>query len=198
MEAYCIAKDWQLAGVETDKGYSAKDMNRPGAQVVLDAVNAGDIDAIVVYKLDRLTRSITDLNDIILLLNAKNVASVSIEENIDATTATGRFMLNVLISISQWEREVIGERTKEAINSLKDNQKVYNGPVYGFDAPENVLYPNEAEQDAIKYMHDLRECGKSYRAIAAELNAAGLSTKKGGKWQLTTVRNVLMRTLETA
>ena len=148
--AYSVAKGWDLVGVETDRGFSAKDTNRPGIQGVLSAVRNRQVEAVIVYKLDRLTRSVVDLNNIIILLDKKGVALVSLEESIDATTATGRLMLNVLVSVSQWEREVIGERTKEAMSYLKENQRVYNGPVYGFDARDGLLYPNAEEQAVIE------------------------------------------------
>jgi site-specific DNA recombinase len=68
---------------------------------------------------------------------------VSIEETLDATTATGRLMMNLLALISQWEREVIGERTKEAMHYLKEQRKVYSRPVYGYDSRRGKLYVNE-------------------------------------------------------
>jgi DNA invertase Pin-like site-specific DNA recombinase len=87
-----------------------------------------------------------DLNNILILLDKKGVGLVSMKESIDATTATGHLMLNVLVSVGQWECEAIGERTKEAMRYLKDNQRVYNGPVYGFDARDGLPYPSVEEQ----------------------------------------------------
>jgi site-specific DNA recombinase len=112
IEAYCVAKAWELAGVEADAGISAKDMKRPGLQTVLEAVRSGSVDAIVVYKLDRLTRSVLDLNRIVELLDKHDVALVSMQESLDATTAMGRAMLNMVAVFSQLERETIGERTR--------------------------------------------------------------------------------------
>lgn len=91
-----------------------------------------------------------DLNNILILLDKKGVGLVSMNESIDATTATGHLMLNALVSVSHWEREAIGERTKEAMSYLKDNQRVSNGPVYGFDARDGLLYPNVEEQAVIE------------------------------------------------
>lgn len=131
IEAYCVAKDWDLLGVEVDPGISAKDMKRPGLQAVLEAVRSGQVTAIVIYKLDRLTRSVLDLNRIVELLDKHDVALVSMQESLDATTPTGRLMLNLLASVSQWEREIIGERTKDAMRYLKEQGRVYSRPVKG-------------------------------------------------------------------
>ena len=95
-------------------------------------------------------RSVVDLNNILILLDKKGVGLVSMKESIGATTATGHLMLNVLVSVSQWEREAICERTKEAMSYLKDNQMVYNGPVYGFDSRDGLFYPNVEEQAVIE------------------------------------------------
>jgi site-specific DNA recombinase len=96
IKAYCTAKGWELVGIEADRGLSAKDCNRPGLQAALEAVKHKQVEALVVYKLDWLTRSIADLLELMNLLNKKDVALVSMEESLDATTATGRLMMNML------------------------------------------------------------------------------------------------------
>src|SRR5665647_3304744 len=126
IEAYCIAKDWELKGVEIDAGLSAKDMKRPGLQSILESVKRREVEAIVIYKLDRLTRSVADLLQLMTLFNKYNVSLVSMEESLDATTATGRLMINLLAMLSQWERELIGERTTSAMRYLKEQRKVYS------------------------------------------------------------------------
>jgi site-specific DNA recombinase len=100
IEAYCVAKAWNLVGVEADPGMSAKDIRRPGLQAILEAVRSGKVAAIVVYKLDRLTRSVLDLNRIVEFLDKHSVALVSMQESLDATTPTGRLMLNSLLVLA--------------------------------------------------------------------------------------------------
>jgi site-specific DNA recombinase len=90
IEAYCYAKGWGLLGVEADPGMSAKDMKRPRLQAVLEAVRSRRVAAIVVYKLDWLTRSVLDLNRIVELLDKHDVALVSMQESLDASTRNGR------------------------------------------------------------------------------------------------------------
>ena len=94
-----------------DQGASAKSLHRPGLARLLALVKAGAVQVVVVSKLDRLTRSVGDLDKLMKLFERKGVALVSLQESLDATTATGRLMMNLLASVSQWEREVIGERT---------------------------------------------------------------------------------------
>ncbi len=102
-------------------------------------------------------------------------------------------MMNLLASVSQWEREIIGQRTREAMHYLKERRKVYSRPVFGYDNKHGTLRANEQEQDVIEQAQAWREGGLSYRDIAALLNERGTPTKRGGTWQPTTVRNVLMR-----
>jgi site-specific DNA recombinase len=124
IEAYCLVKDWQLSEVITDAGQSAESLNRPGMQRLIEMVEAGQVNTVIVYKLDRLTRSVADLDRLVgKVFEKKNVALVSLQESLDATTATGRLMMNLLASVSQWEREVIGERTKDALQELKAQGK---------------------------------------------------------------------------
>src|SRR5687767_10446408 len=119
IEAYAVVKDWSVAEVIRDEGASAKSLQRPGLARLLALVKAGGVGAVVVAKLDRLTRSVSDLDKLMKLLAHKHVALVSLQERLDATTATGRLMMNLLASVSQWEREVIGERTRDAMQHLK-------------------------------------------------------------------------------
>jgi DNA invertase Pin-like site-specific DNA recombinase len=119
IQAYAVVKDWTVLEMIQDQGASAKSLHRPGLAQLLARVQAGQVQAVVVYKLDRLTRSVADLDKLMKLFERKGVALVSLQESLDATTATGRLMMNLLASVSQWEREVIGERTRDAMQHLK-------------------------------------------------------------------------------
>lgn len=100
-----------------DGGESAKSLNRPGMQKLLDMINRGMIDTVIIYKLDRLTRSVKDLGELLELFERKNVSLVSVEESLVTSSAAGRLVINIMISVSQWEREVIGERTSFCFGS---------------------------------------------------------------------------------
>jgi site-specific DNA recombinase len=180
LQAYCLVKDWALAEVVQDEGYSAKSLERPGMQRLLAMVEAGQVQVVVVTKLDRLTRSVADLDRLLKLFDKKGMALVSLQESLDATTATGRLMMNLLASVSQWEREVIGERTKDAMQHLRRTGQVYSRPCL----TDGVV---------ISRMRELRAGGMAYRGIAAQLAAEGYQTARGGLWDESTVRKFLMR-----
>jgi site-specific DNA recombinase len=174
IEAYCTVKDWQLDEVIPDAGHSAKSLNRPGMARLIAMVDAGQVATVIVYKLDRLTRSVSDLDRLVKLFERKGVALVSLQESLDATTATGRLMMNLLASVSQWEREVIGERTRDALQELKSQGKRLGRSGYG---------DQKSEYSA----------GRSYHELAAELNSQGVPTARGGTWAAATVRNLVLR-----
>jgi DNA invertase Pin-like site-specific DNA recombinase len=197
IKAYCTVKSWELEGIYRDEGISGKSLDRPGIQEVLRLIEKKEVEALIVYKIDRLTRSVKDLNFLIELFEKKNFSLVSLQESLDATTATGRLMMNLLASVSQWEREVIGERTKMAMNFLRQNKKVYSRPVYGFDIAEGQLVENHEEQEIIRLMMRNREEGFTYEEIASYLERKGIKTKRGGIWKANTVRKILNREVIT-
>lgn len=180
ISAYGVVKDWPLLDIIADEGQSAKSLARPGLQRLLSLVEAGHIDVVIIYKLDRLTRSVADLDRLMKLFERKGVALVSLQESLDATTATGRLMMNLLASVSQWEREVIGERTKDAMAQLKHEGQRYCHAVF-----------DDAAVLALMQRH--RAAGLSYHAIAHELNAAGIPSTLGGQWLANAVRRILLR-----
>jgi site-specific DNA recombinase len=148
--------------------------------VLLTLVTSRQVEAVLVYKLDRLTRSVSDLDKLVRLFDKAGVALVSLQESLDATTATGRLMMNLLASVSQWEREVIGERTRDALEHLKAQGKRYCHTVY--DNPE-----------VIALMYQLRAAGYSYEAIAQHLNDTGIPTAFGKPWQAMVVWGIVQR-----
>jgi site-specific DNA recombinase len=182
IDAYATVKDWTLREIIRDEGVSAKSLKRPGLEQLLALVDAGQVEAVIVYKLDRLTRSVVDLDKLMKLFDRRGVALVSLQESLDATTATGRLMMNLLASVSQWEREVIGERTSDAMQHLKAQGQVFSCPVFH-------------DPVTLTWMQTERAAGHSYEAIAARLNAAGTPTTRGGRWQGNTVRRILLRSM---
>ena len=105
---------------------------------------------------------------------------MSVADSIDTRSAAGRLVLNVLASVSQWEREIIVERTTDAMQHLKASAKVYSRPLMGFDAVGGNLVANDAEQALIARMKAMREDGMSFARIADQLNAESAPTKRGG------------------
>jgi site-specific DNA recombinase len=181
IHAYAIVKDWTLMELIRDAGHSAKSLKRPGMARLLTLVEAGQVDVVMVYKLDRLTRSVVDLGKLMDLFKRKRVDLVSLQESLDATTATGELMMNLLASVSQWERKVIGERTRDALHHLKAQGKRYCHTVY-------------EDAEGIALMHRLRAEGCSYERIAQHLHEAGIPTAMGGAWQAMVVWGIIQRT----
>lgn len=195
IRSYCEALDIELLDVVADAGFSAKSMNRPAMQDIIKMIERKEVDAVVILKLDRLTRSVKDLGFITELINKTGVALVSVQDSINTSTAAGRLVLNVLGSVAQWERESNGERVKAAMSVKKSaGQRVGDVP-YGFDLADDgaTLVENPNEQKALELIRELRAKGLSFRKIASELESRGIETKKGrSTWQPKTISNLCM------
>ena len=194
IEAFCRAKDWDLVEVISDPGFSGKDLKRPGIQRVIELSKKRKIDVVVVVKLDRLTRQVADLGFLTRDIFEKyEIALASVVESIDATTAAGMLMLNVLGAVAQWERDIISERTKDAMAFQKKNRKLIGAVPYGYDLAEDgkTLLENPVEQTVLTGMKKMRNQGLSFNKIAIDLNEKEIPSKKGGKWYPKTVRAII-------
>ena len=198
VEAYAKLYDLDLVAVVEDAGESAKTLNRPGLQHALQMIRSGEADALLIVKLDRLTRNVGDWQKLIEGFFGERAGKTlcSVGDSIDTRTAAGRLVLNVLLSVAQWEREAIGERTKDALQHKIRSGERCGDLRYGYDLADDgkTLVPNAVEQETLGLIRELRAAGESLRDIAAELNRRGILTKKGNsKWQHTTVQSVLKR-----
>ena len=173
---------------------SAKTLARPALAVILDEIRGGaDVGALVVAKLDRLTRSVRDLEALIELLEAKGVRLISASESIDTGSAAGRMVLRMLGTIAQWEREIIAERTSEALAARRAAGRRAGNVPFGFSADDDGrLVGNDNERALVAEARDRKSQGQSLRAIAAALNAAGHRTRAGGEWSHVGVRTSLL------
>ena len=181
LRAYAALYDIEIIDVIVDAGLSASTLDRPGLQRALASLAAGSADALLIVKLDRLTRSVRDLGQLIEDHFAPHGAALlSVSEAIDTRSAAGRLVLNVLASVAQWEREAIGERTSAAMAHMKA-QGVYTGGEvpYGFTVDEGRLVKAEHEQEVLRQARALRAAGLSLRAVAAELDRLGFSSRSG-------------------
>ena len=166
IRAYCTAKGWRLVRIYRDEGFSGKDLNRPGLQSLIQDLRNNGIEAVVVAKLDRLTRSVRDLGYLIDDL-FDGVALASVEESLDTTTAGGRFVLNILGAVAQWERETIAERTRNTLRFKRERGEWVGRIPYGFKiGPDGRLVEDPEEIKNIQQMKRLRRRGRSYREIA--------------------------------
>jgi DNA invertase Pin-like site-specific DNA recombinase len=138
-----------------DGGFSGGSMNRPGLQKLLRDIDAGRIDVVVVYKVDRLTRSLLDFAHIVQRLEDKGVSFVSVTQSFNTTSSMGRLTLNVLLSFAQFEREVTGERIRDKIAASKKKGIWMGGPVpLGYDLRERRLYINEQEAKTVRWLFE--------------------------------------------
>jgi len=185
IRAMAEVQDAELVEMLVDAGESAKSLQRPGMCQLLELVASKSVDSVIVLKLDRLTRSVRDLADLLDTFDRKGVSLVSVNESLDTGTAAGRLVLNVMASVAQWEREVIAERTREALASKKARGHRIGNIPFGWEiGPDGVrLVENPQEQRVISIIAELRAEGHSLRAIAAELNRQGYRTRSGSTWR---------------
>lgn len=197
LHAYADLYDLDLVAIIED-GQSAKTLNREGVQRALGMLKAGEANGLLIAKLDRLSRSVADFQRLIDDYFSEKAGKqlLSVADSIDTRTAAGRLVLNVLLSVAQWEREAIAERTRDALQYKIRNSERCGRIRFGYDLAEDEIHlvPNAEEQDAIRQMRQLRANGESYRAIAAELERRGICTKEGkAAWTHTAVSRILQR-----
>lgn len=203
LEAYAAALDLELVAVREDAGVSASTLARPGLRAALDDLTAGRADALLVAKLDRLTRSVRDLGTLLEEYFSKRYGLLSIADAVDTRTAGGRLVLHVLASVSQWEREAIGERTSDALRHIQRSGVRLGGEALGWRRADRdaegrkVVEVDEAECATVARIAELRRAGVTLRGICAALKAEGRATKRGGRWAPATVAKVLARVAAT-
>ena len=145
--AYCAAMGFDAVSIVADRGASAKSLERPVLGTILGRVRAGEIGTVVVLKLDRLTRSVRDLADLLDLFAKHDVALVSVCEHLDTSSAAGRLVLNVMATVGQWEREACAERTATALAHKRRNGVVYGSTPFGYQRRGNALVPDPERAD---------------------------------------------------
>lgn len=202
IRAYCELYELELLRIEPDAGFSGKSLERPGVSAVLAELrrrrDGESVDGLVVAKLDRLTRSLRDWQWLIEehFEERRGKRLFSVDESIDTRRASGRLVLNVIMTVAQWEREVIGERTRDALAAKIARGERVGKVRFGQDlaADGKGLIPNEREQAAIRLMEGWKAEGKSLRAMCRLLEEMGIETKEGGAiWLPMTVRRILAR-----
>ena len=204
-EAYAASQGWSvMADRYDDGGFSGGTTDRPALQRLRTDIAAGRIDAVVVYRLDRLSRSLRDFLELSEYLDGHDVALVSVTESINTSTPHGRMMVNVLLSFAQYERELGAERTRHKIASARRRGKWTGGtPRLGYDVvPEGGrIVPNRDEAKQVVAIFELYAATPSLLQIVQELNRRGWTTKSwttregkqrsGKPWSKSSLRNLL-------
>jgi DNA invertase Pin-like site-specific DNA recombinase len=184
VHAMAVVHGAELADVIVDAGESAKSLDRPGMVRLLALVDSKAVDVVIIAKLDRLTRSVKDLAELLERFTRRGVSLVSVAESLDTGTAAGRLVLNIMTAVSQWEREAIGERTRDAMGHKKANGERVGTIPFGFRMGEDELLEEDpAEQNVLSRIRELKAAGRTVREIADELNRQGYTTRRGTAWR---------------
>jgi DNA invertase Pin-like site-specific DNA recombinase len=194
--AYCQLKDLELREVIEDAGISAKNLRRDGVQKVLRLARRKEIDAVVVYKLDRIFRSTIDALETTKAFDKWGISFHSIEETLDTRSAMGRFFFTLTAALAEMERRLIGERTKAALAHKRSRSEKTGGDIpFGYDlTPQGLLTKNEDEQRVIRIIKKLHGQGFSLRRICSELEGEGYKTKRGNAvWHPETIAHIIRR-----
>ena len=194
---------WVLApGNYDDGGFSGGNMERPGLKRLFADIKEGKIDCIVVYKIDRLTRSLVDFSKIIELFDENNVSFVSVTQSFNTSNSMGRLMLNVLLSFAQYERELTGERIRDKVEASKKQGMWMGGtPPLGYSCEDKKLQILDEEAKTVRIIYQkFLETG-SVTSVAREMNKHGFHTKSwisktgklhgGGKFDKKNIQRIL-------
>lgn len=194
IEQYCQFNGYELVDIYADRGISGKSMNRPELQRMLNDAKNGKLDCVMVYKTNRLARNTSDLLTIVEELHRQNVEFFSLSERMEVKNSTGKLMLQILASFSEFERNTILENiyTGQRQRALEG---YYQGnlPLGYNNIPDNKkeLMINQHEANIVKYIFESYAKGHGYRKIANALNHKGYVTKKGNPFSISAVTYIL-------
>jgi site-specific DNA recombinase len=178
-EAYAKSQGWQVIPEHYDDGgFTGGNMDRPALSRLLNEIEQGQIDVVIVYKVDRLSRSLADFVRLIELFDTTDVSFVSVTQQFNTSTSMGRLTLNVLLSFAQFEREVTGERIRDKIAASKKKGMWMGGLVpLGYDRVEKQLVVNEQEAKTARHIYTRYLALGCVRDLKAELDAEGYRSK---------------------
>jgi DNA invertase Pin-like site-specific DNA recombinase len=190
IRAYATFVGAEVVDLLVDRGVSGKKANRAKKLEAVRRVVAGEADGLVVYAIDRLSRSTIDLLSTVKELSDAGRGFVSCREQLDSSTPHGRFTLTILAGLAEMESELIAERTRESMARCRREGRKVNARTYGFRAEGNRLVEDPEESEVVERILALREERVPYRQIAARLNADDVPAPRGGEWRASSVRSV--------
>lgn len=193
LRAFCKSQRWDIAEEYIEDGKSAKDLERPKMKKMMKDIKRNKIDLVLVYRLDRLTRSVSDLYQLLNYFEEYNVRFRSATEVYDTTTAMGRLFLTLVAALAQWERENLAERVKFGIHQMIEEGKRPGGhSPYGYSFGKNfeceIL---EEEAKWVKRIYEWYVEGFGYRKIADRLNELNIKPRIANKWNQNTIHGML-------
>jgi DNA invertase Pin-like site-specific DNA recombinase len=190
--AEAARRDWEMVDLLEDSGYSGRDFKRPAVMAAMSMLERGEVDALVVAKLDRLSRSMLDFAGVMAKARKEGWGLISLDCGVDTMSPAGEAMMSVLVTFAQFERRLIGQRTSEALQELRSQGKAYGSVPFGFRRDGDCLIPDDTEQSVLVRIKRLRGRGMSYDRIAQSLNGSGVPAKRGGSWHAMSVRSVVL------
>jgi DNA invertase Pin-like site-specific DNA recombinase len=175
----CVRRGYDLAGFFEDAGLSGGSTRRPALQELLGTVRAGE--GIVVAKLDRLSRSVHDFAGLVKVARREGWSPIVLDPDLDLATPNGRLVANIIVSVAEWEADIIGQRTREALQAkVARGERVGGTPLITGGLAEEI--------------RELRAGGLTLREICADLEARGVPTPRGGLvWRPSSLQGVLAR-----
>lgn len=173
-------RGWELVDVRADVASGKSLRRRDELGRTLRDLRDGEADALVVAKLDRLSRSVLDFAGVLEVAKSEGWSVVVLDLGVDTTDTNGKLIVHIMIAMAQWERELIGDRTRAALTAVRAR-----GTKLG--------RPRGVDDETLRLIRILRESGKSYAAIASALEREGIPTAQGGTWQPATVRKLALR-----
>jgi site-specific DNA recombinase len=187
------ANGWMCVSTRYDDyGFSGGNTDRPALKQLLADCKVGLVDIVVVYKIDRLSRSLEDFAEMVKLFDEYGIQFVSVTQEINTATSSGRMMLNILMTFAQYEREIISERTRDKL-FMSRQKGMYTGgmTVLGYKAVNKKLEIVPEEAEIVKFIFRRYIEIQSPKHIARELNAQNITTKNGFKWNRNRVNVIL-------
>lgn len=189
--AYAESQGWTVVEDYCDEGYSAKSLDRPEMQRLINDIQKRKFNVVLVYRLDRFVRSVGDLHELLQLMEQYDVKFKSATEIFDTTSATGRLFITLIATLAQWERETIAERVYMGMSKKAEQGERNGAPApFGYDLIDGKLILNKEEAKWVQYIFDRYESVGAQR-IAQELNRNGVRTKRDETWSDFSVRYVL-------
>jgi len=180
---YCEKNNLTLTELIVDEGLSGKDIkNRVGFQRIMEMVENKEVSTLIVLSMSRWGRDLKTNYESIEVMIKTDTNFVSLKEQVDLSTPMGRFMVNVMSSLYQMEREMISERVSDVLQDKKENGVVYGVTPYGFTRDGDFLIPNTKEQKVLNKIHKLRKDNLSYQKISDFLNRNKHKKKNGKEW----------------
>lgn len=191
LQSYIDSQGWRLVEDYVDEGFSAKNTERPALKRLMEDIKKDKFDVVLVYRLDRLVRSVVDLHELLSLFEKHNVKFKSATEVFDTTSAMGRLFITMVAAMAQWERENLSERVHFGMKQMVlEGKRAGAKPPFGYDLQDKQLIINEEEAKWVRYIFEQYQT-KGQQTIAGALNDMGIKTKSGSRWRSPVVYTVV-------